>query len=214
MRYSAAMRGYIGLFLFFAALCLARPAAAQTGFGGGGAGGITSGAPKAPRPEASHEPAPPPAVPGAKARADSVTPVDRGAADLPPTEALFDAINRGDITSARDAITRGADLDATNLLGLTPTELSVDLGRNDITFLLLSLRGATGGQRGPVQTADAPPPTDRRTKQRPMPRNPSTAEQAALAVPTKAAPRNPALFAGNGGAPVPSVGFLGFEPHQ
>ena len=32
------------------------------------------------------------------------------AGDLQPTDALFDAINRGDIAAARDALNRGADL--------------------------------------------------------------------------------------------------------
>ncbi len=119
----------------------------------------------------SNEPPPPPAVPGARARAESVAPADRSAADLPPTEALFDAINRGDIVTARDAISRGADLDGTNLLGLTPLELSVDLGRNDISFLLLSLRGSGAGSAGSrppqgTEQAAAAPPTaaDRRTR--------------------------------------------------
>ena len=59
---------------------------------------------------------------------------------MEPNEALFDAINRGDIGAARDAISRGADLQGHNILGMTPLELSVDLGRNDISFLLLSMR--------------------------------------------------------------------------
>jgi ankyrin repeat protein len=65
---------------------------------------------------------------------------------MPPTDALFDAINRGDIAAARDALNRGADLNGVNVLGMTPMELSVDLGRNDISFLLLSMRGEDGGR--------------------------------------------------------------------
>jgi hypothetical protein len=37
-----------------------------------------------------------------------------------------------------------------NVLGMTPLEASVDLGRNDITFLLLSLRGASASGRAGV----------------------------------------------------------------
>ena len=66
---------------------------------------------------------------------------------MSPNDALFDAINRGDIAAARDALSRGAELDAHNLLGMTPMELSVDLGRNDISFLLLSYRVRTAGRR-------------------------------------------------------------------
>src|SRR3954470_1592568 len=88
-------------------------------------------------------PAPPlpPALPGAKTNANAVAPANRIPTDMQPTEALFDSINRGDIAAARDAISRGADLGGRNLLGMTPMELSVDLGRNEISFLLLSMRG-------------------------------------------------------------------------
>jgi hypothetical protein len=66
---------------------------------------------------------------------------------MEPTDALFDAINRGDIGTARDAISRGADLHGHNVLGMTPLELSVDLGRNDISFMLLSMRARRQQQR-------------------------------------------------------------------
>ena len=179
---------------------------------------IRSGAPKAPLPGRKSEP-PPAAVPGARARADSVAPAERGAADLPPTEALFDAINRGDIVTARDALSRGADLDGTNLLGLTPLELSVDLARNDISFLLLSMRGNGGGSAG------ARPPPGQVLVQKP----PSAAERRRAQVANRAPPQvldkadrqtataaraAPALFAGNGGTAVPSAGFLGFDPRR
>ncbi len=193
----------VGL-LFVAPACFAQGLTQQ---------GLGSGAPKAPEPSLKPAAPPPAAVPGARARPDTMVPADRATADLPPTEALFDAINRGDIGSARDALSRGADLDATNLLGLTPTELSVDLARNDITFLLLSLRGGGGGQRGPqtsTQALAAPPPTAaerraaRQARAATRPRNRVT-EAAAR-------PQNPALFAGNGGTANPAVGFLGFNP--
>ena len=181
---------------------------------------IRGAAPKAP-PAARREP-PPPAVPGARARADSVAPADRSAADLPPTEALFDAINRGDIVSARDAVSRGADLDGTNLLGLTPLELSVDLARNDISFLLLSLRGSGAGSassRGPSprdQADAAPSAADRRKAQAEARAQARLARAQADPVPRATTParQGPALFAGNGGSAVPSAGFLGFDPHR
>ena len=106
----------------------------------------------------------PDAVPGDKARAPAA-PSTRVAGDMQPTDALFDAINRGDIATARDALNRGADLNGVNVLGMTPMELSVDLGRNDISFLLLSMRGedsgrgsrAVGRETAPVTTAKAAP---------------------------------------------------------
>ena len=173
---------------------------------------LRGGAPKAPAPNTKAAEPPPAAVPGARARPDSVVPADRTTADLPPTEALFDAINRGDIASARDALSRGADLDATNLLGLTPTELSVDLARNDITFLLLSLRGGSSSVHGPQiqQTEAAPPQPSGRTRRRQASRSQLAEKPAPIEAASKR--QSPVLFAGNGGTANPSVGFLGFDP--
>ncbi len=93
----------------------------------------------------------PPSLPGTKAPTAAAQPT-MSPADMTPTEALFDAINRGDIAGARDAINRGADLHGLNVLGLTPLELSVDLGRNDISFLLLSMRDADATSRSATRT--------------------------------------------------------------
>src|ERR1700742_258930 len=99
----------------------------------------------------------PDAIPGATARAPAA-PASKGTADLSPTDALFDAINRGDIAAARDALNRGADLNGVNILGMTPMELSVDLSRNDISFLLLSMRGEDSGRGSRAVGHDAPLP--------------------------------------------------------
>src|SRR4051794_37938656 len=53
---------------------------------------------------------PPPALPGAGVEKEMVAPPEHAPSDLQPNEALFDAINRGDSASARDALNRGADL--------------------------------------------------------------------------------------------------------
>jgi hypothetical protein len=164
---------------------------------------------------------PPDALPGAVSRG-GVVPA-QGAPIADPTEALFDAINRGDIGSARDAIDRGADLNGQSVLGMSPLDMSVDLGRNDITFLLLSLRDGDNrpGRHGPVQTTQTGPtakpgashaatsgktPATGQTKA--AARAPTTppAKQAA-----QVAPVAPRLFAGDGGAPNPGAGFLGFD---
>ena len=142
---------------------------------------------------------------------------------MPPNEALFDSINRGDVVAAREAIGRGADIHGRNVLGLTPLEQSVDLGRNDISFLLLSLRGGAGyntAAGGASQPAQAP--TDRRAvvqetararrEQLAQSRAEARAESRATRAASKpVAPRNAHLFAGDGGAPVPQAGFLGFD---
>ena len=160
--------------------------------------------------------APPPSLPGAVTQGDRVAPA-KGTVIADPNEALFDAINRGDIASARDALDRGADLEAHNVLGMTPIDLSVDLGRNDITFLLLSLRNgdlqlnhrtaaqtAPGGKPAPAGTK---PPTASTRQVARAPAAPPVKQAAQIA---PAAPVDPRLFAGDGGTPNPSAGFLGF----
>jgi hypothetical protein len=131
---------------------------------------------------------------------------------MEPTDALFDAINRGDIGAARDAINRGADLHGHNVLGMTPIELSVDLGRNDISFMLLSMRAADEDQpsQPAVRNVTKPRPV-RQAKQAP-PARPSPGLAASAAEPT--APAAARLFSGDGGAPIPDAGFLGFDPSR
>src|SRR5271166_4778306 len=136
-----------------AGLLFAAHVAQAQGFSPGGLPG--GGAPPPQKPAAPL----PDALPGARTDKERVTPADRNATEMDPNDALFDSINRGDLSTARDAIKRGADLHAHNVLGMTPLDLSVDLGRNDITFLLLSLRGTLDDTRGRppmVATAETP----------------------------------------------------------
>ena len=119
-------------------------------------------------------------------------PASKNVAEMSPNDALFDAINRGDSAAARDALNRGAQLDTKNVLGQTPIDAAIEANRNDITFLLLSLRGAVGGgQRPPkatVQTASA-----------------HTGHVKASHAVAQAAPR-----VADRGTPIPAVGFTGF----
>ena len=183
----------------------------QSGSGSGiggvgtGSGGMGGGGGKEQPPPRS-KPALPPALPGA-ASTGSAAPATHIPTDMAPTDALFDAINRGDIGTARDAINRGADLSGQNVLGMTPLELSIDLGRNDISFLLLSMRSGEDvrGRQAPArQTAGKPPPT-KQAKQAPP--HPSSRVAAAAPAPSQTA----RLFSGDGGAPNPNAGFLGFD---
>jgi len=135
---------------------------------------------------------PPPALPGARAEPTTVTPADKSGVDMPPNEALFDAINRGDLATAKDSLNRGADLNARNVLGLTPLDLAIDLGRNQISFLLLSLRRQKASSlrlQSHLESFTA----------------------VAARPPAPAALPAPPRFAGNGGAPVPQAGFMGFD---
>ncbi|MGE0222067.1 MAG: hypothetical protein AB7S57_02305 [Acetobacteraceae bacterium] len=152
-------------------------------------------------------PPPPPALPGAQP-GQGAAPSQVPLSDLPPNEALFDGVNRGDIAAVRDALSRGADLNAVNVLGITATDLAVDLGRNDISFLLLSMRGASAASSRPKPEALPP---DLLVTARPSPRQrqaPTRPAAAATDAGTRAVPK---LFANDGGTPVPSAGFLGFD---
>jgi hypothetical protein len=159
----------------------------------------------------------PPALPGARAEPTAVAPAARNAMEMPPNEALFDSINRGDLLTAKDAVNRGADLNATNVLGLTPLELAVDLGRNEISFYLLSMRGGTRPNAATAAAAKPPTRAERLAADRE-----ARAEHARQAAATRAArtPATPAppqtarLFAGGGGQPIPQAGFLGFDAQR
>ncbi len=216
MRLSAA----VSLFM-----CLCAPALAQVGvgpgggvggyggsggYGQGGQGGLTpAGVPHTPKdddedrgPSKAEKPVePPPAIPGAQPDEDAaVAPADRLAAEMSPNDALFDAISRGDLAAAKDALNRGAQLDAKNVLGQTPTDASIDLDRNDITFLLLSMRGSTPAAR---TVASAPPATA--PARRKVGRH-GVIEASARGKRTAAA----ASPSTDRGTPNPSVGFIGF----
>ena len=183
------------LLLLLTGLLLASPAWAQFGGGSGPGGSFGAGRNQSVEPPKPAEPA---ALPGARSNG-TVGPLTKPPSEMGPTEALFDSVNRGDIAATRDAVTRGADLTARNVLGLTALELSVDLSQNDITFFLLSLRGADAPSASPKpgkptavrQVASRPPPP---------PVRPAPAKVAAER------PQPPS----DGGTPVPSAGFLGF----
>ena len=162
-------------------------------------------------------PPPPAALPGLAARrAPAPIPADPNA-NLSPTAALFDAVNRGDLAAARDAVNRGASLEERNVLGLTAVDAAVDQGRNDILFFLLSARGTS---RPSAATPDANlTPAQRAARERAAAAEAARqARAAAIAAGGRAGgPRGPApatrprLFANDGGAPRPEVGFLGFD---
>jgi len=178
-------------------LVLASPAWAQFG-GTPGAGSIATGgagARSAPPPR----PAEPAALPGARSKT-SPAPLVKPPSEMGPTEALFDAVNRGDAGAARDATSRGADLNARNILGLTALELAVDLGQNDIAFLLLSLRDA----------APAPRPGSRQATPTASPPSGATRRPAPARTAVVAPAANQRQYQSDGGAPVPNAGFLGF----
>ncbi len=158
----------------------------------------------------------PAAIPGAKAR-QPAAPASRPGNEMDPNEALFDAIDRGDIAAARDALNRGADLNSVNVLGLTPMALSVDLGRNDISFLLLSMRGEDSG-RGSREPARGRRPAGGEKPAPLVAAKPDNHPRPIQTAPARVAAQKPAaapkLWANDGGTPQPSAGFLGFGSRQ
>jgi hypothetical protein len=158
------------------------------------------------RPGAGAAAAPAPALPGLAARpAPPPIAAGEGAENLLPDAALFDAITRGDAAAARSAVARGANLEARNALGLTPLDAAVDQGRHEIAFYLLSTREMTR-VIGPPE----PPARQRGGRPAPAPREP-VAQAPAPSRAQPALPRAARLWAGDGGAPQPDIGFLGFD---
>jgi hypothetical protein len=155
-----------------------------------------------------------PPSPGAQPPASQV-PGARAPRQGTATEQLFDAINQGEIEDVRASVGAGADIGARNVLGLTPLDLAIDLGRTDVALYLMSL--------GRVRDrALAPLPQDTAT-QRDLARGAAQqrrAEEAAIEAALRQ--RGPAvsgqgivavapLWQGNGGTPNPGIGFLGFD---
>jgi len=174
---------------------------------------LRQGASMAPKAEGPAPQNRPPALPGAAANAAPVAPPTSNPADMSPNDALFDAINRGDIAAARDALNRGAELDVRNILGMTPMELSVDLGRNDISFLLMSYRDADAP--GGPPTAQAKAGATAASAKLAAAKSRSHADMVRVKDVVAAVPQQtPRLFANDGGTPVPSAGFLGFGAGQ
>jgi hypothetical protein len=207
--------GIGGLALGVLTLAAAYPARAQ-GIGAPGLGGIGAppsfGREQLERSEKRGAP-PPAALPGAAPGQEAIAPPTNVPAMMSPNDELFDAINRGDIAAVRDALSRGADLNARNELDQTPLDLSVDLGRNAISFLLLSMR--SGSSAPTTESAfqnqpQAPTKEARAAKTRASgPRGVHEVSLSARA--TGGQPSLPQLFAGNGGKPIPRAGFLGFD---
>lgn len=198
----------------YAGVARAQSPAQSAGGSGGGLDrlGPMVGGGKPSRNGAAAKPAPPPALPGAAVGQDRVTPSEKAAVDLSPNDSLFDAVNRGDIVSARDALNRGADPQARNVLGLTALDESIDLGRNDITFLLLSLRQANAepppvpAAKAPAKPAGAPPVA----KPKPAPVAAAGAAPAVTTARQQAQAAKPVPSSGPSGTPNPQAGFLGF----
>jgi hypothetical protein len=168
------------------------------------------------RPESNREPPRPPipGLPGLMGRQNvAPIPAEVPPASMNPNDALFDGINRGDMATVRDAIARGADVGARNALGLTALDSAVDQARPDIMFYLLSVRGAATNA-APPPDGEAAGSRNARGRREALPREEREPRGRRGTVEAPAAPaarQLPVLWAGNGGAPLPELGFLGFD---
>jgi hypothetical protein len=188
----------------------ASPCFAQAGVPGAGSAATQHNIRQQTQSNVKPDVAPPPVLPGTKGPSAVAEPTG-SPADMSPTDGLFDAINRGDLTAARDAVNRGANLDGQNLLGLTPLELAVDLGRNDISFMLLSMRGDDASARNEARNGMQPVNASARAPAAPTRAASRTRVVAdASQPPEEPAVATPRLYSGDGGAPIPAAGFLGF----
>ena len=143
-------------------------------------------------------------APAQPARGAAPPGLDDGPAAATPTEALFNAINLGDLDQVRAAVAAGADTGRRNVLGLTPLDLAVDLGHAGIAFYLMPL-GRTSARPPLVDPLPAAAPAPR-----PAPPRAGVPRPAPAPTPVGAVPVAP-LWQGGGGAPVPEAGFLGFD---
>ncbi|WP_232227921.1 ankyrin repeat domain-containing protein [Asaia astilbis] len=146
--------------------------------------------------------APPAALPGAESQEMNA---GHANADLNPTDALFDAINRGSLNAAKEALNRGADMRGKNVLFQTPLDMAIDLNRKDIMFLLLSMRSYNdNGGSFAAETSHSGIETDSKGNGHLTIKG--RGRQNATAVAASAKSR----FDASGGQPQPEIGFLGF----
>ncbi len=162
------------------------------GMGGGTMGG------NAPQPQQRVPDIAPAGVPGAMSTPLATGPsLQKNIGD--PTTALFNAIDKNDYSTAQDAVSRGANLNAQNPLGETPLDMSVALNRSSITFMLLAARNEEGDNAAP-----APSPA--------YAGHAAAAPTVTIAEHTPAPHRQPVPVMGNNpGTPDPAAGFLGFN---
>lgn len=120
-----------------------------------------------------------------------------------PTQNLFIAINNNDYAAAQQAVSHGANLNATNQFGETPLDLAIALNRNDITFLLLGTRNELISQ-GYGQPLGAPILLNNTATNHPRTHHARPMKGSSQPAPrVKTLPNLP-------GTPDPQAGFLGF----
>ena len=94
------------------------------------------------------------------------------------TRQLFQAVYANDLASARTSVSNGADVEAKDRWGLTPTDIAIDRGNYGIAHYLVSIRNTRRKQ----ETASTPP----KSTEHPVAAAP--AASAAASKPVKPAP--------------------------
>ena len=198
----------LALGLVFGALVMPAHAQSMTGMPGDGMGGAGGGPTKL-QPKLQAPDLAPSGLPGVGNGAPLATGQNlKKTSSGDPTQELFNAINSNDYASAQDAVSRGADLQATDQFGETPLDLSIALNRNDITFLLLGTRNELAAQgMGTGTVMGAPWTLDNTAK----PAKTGKRHSSSPVVPVKVVPKI-SIPAGETGTPDPQAGFLGFGP--
>lgn len=153
--------------------------------------------------KAARRAAPPTALPGAQGSDDDDS--GHARADVNPTTALFDAINRGSLNAAKEALNRGADMGGHNVLDQTPLDMAIDLNRKDIMFLLLSMRTYNPDGRLDTSVSDGGVEMKDGSGHLRIGGKATTSKGTAIA-------KGP-HFDTSGGQADPSIGFLGFAGH-
>ncbi|QNT77291.1 hypothetical protein JGUZn3_00240 [Entomobacter blattae] len=132
--------------------------------------------------------------------------------DTDPTTSLFDAINKGNANAAKEALNRGADINARNILDQTPMDMAIDLNRFDIAFLFLALRTYGGeGDNSRITTANLSEPGNAHASSSRRSSHKKTMIQTTVGSgESKAHHSASGPYSPNDGHAQPNVGFLGF----
>ena len=110
------------------------------------------------------------------------------------TRQLFQAVYANDLASARTSVSNGADVEAKDRWGLTPTDLAIDRGNYGIAHYLVSIRNTRRKQEAasiPQKAAEPPVaavPAVSATASKPARSVPSTGSAQLAALPAPGVP--------------------------
>ena len=116
------------------------------------------------------------------------------------TRQLFQAVYANDLVSARNSVSNGADVEAKDRWGLTPTDIAIDRGNYGIAHYLVSIRNTRRKQ----ETASIPP-TSSEPPVAAAPAMPATASKPTASKPVKPGPGTGSGAAQLAALPAPSV---------